>query len=218
MKLVVTSDTHGCFPNIPTCDIVIIAGDMFPGKYDRDIEAQSRWYDKKLKPWIEALPCRYVVIVPGNHDYYWEKIFEEVNDPIPNINSKEIVLCNCGVELMGLKIYGTPNIPPPLRNFAFSQTEQELKATFKQIPNHIDILISHAAPYGVGGLGEMEDGDIGCKELTEAIADKKIRYLFCGHIHNGNHEKVEWQGKILYNVSYCDNNKEPKYDVLEIEL
>lgn len=99
MKLIVTSDIHGYFPEIPPCDIVIIAGDMFPHEYDRDFRKQSEWYQAELKPWIESLPCRYVVLVPGNHDYYWEEVFDEVNDVTPNVNIKEIMLCNCGVEL-----------------------------------------------------------------------------------------------------------------------
>lgn len=119
---------------------------------------------------------------------------------------------------MGLKIYGTPNIPPPHHNFAFCQSPEELKRTFSEIPDNIDILISHGSPYGVGDLGLIDEGDVGCKELTEAIADKNIRYVFCGHIHSGNHGRVEWRGKTLYNVSYCDDNKKPKYNVLEIEI
>lgn len=52
----------------------------------------------------------------------------------------------------------------------------------------------------------------------------KPRYLFCGHIHTGDHEPLttahdDGSSTVCYNVSRLDENYEIAYDprVLEIE-
>lgn len=225
MKLVVTSDIHGHFPEIPSCDMVIIGGDVFPASVPKTYGAQRVWHEEAFLPWIATLHCKHVLFVPGNHDYYWEEIFRPYGDgpgPLPDISQKLIVLCNQGVTLMGLRIYGTPNVPPAISSFAFTRQSDELKHIFSLIPDNLDILISHGVPYGVGQLGVMvKKGTIqdrGMPELTAAILDKKIRYVFCGHVHTGSHERAEWRGKVLYNVSYCDKKKLPAYEILVLEI
>ena len=82
-----------------------------------------------------------------------------------------------------------------------------------------DILIAHAAPFEIGGLAGVEDGlDVGSPELTAALESRKIRYVFCGHIHQGNHKRVKWRGMTLYNVSRCNNMKEVAYPLLTLEI
>ncbi len=225
MKLVVTSDIHGYFPEIIPCDMVIVGGDVFPASVPKTYDAQREWHEVVFMRWVDALPCQHVILVPGNHDYYWDEVFKEYGDgpgPIPDISQKLIVLCNQKVELMGLKIYGTPNVPPAISSFAFTRTSSELQNIFSLIPDNLDILIAHGVPYGVGNLGVMlKKGaiqDRGMWELTEAIEKKNIRYVFCGHVHTGSHERAEWRGKILYNVSYCDKKKLPAYEVLTLEI
>lgn len=225
MKLVVTSDLHGYFPEIPPCDMVIVGGDVFPASVPKTVEAQREWHEVVFMRWVSALPCKHVVLVPGNHDYYWDDVFKPYGDgpgPVPDSTQKLIVLCNQGIELMGLTIYGTPNVPPAISCFAFTRTSDELQKIFSLIPDNLDILIAHGVPYGVGHLGVMVKRgtvqDRGMWELTEAIEKKNIRYVFCGHVHTGSHERVEWRGKILYNVSYCDKKKLPAYDVLVLEI
>lgn len=217
MNIVAISDLHGHLPQIPPCDMLLIVGDIFPGEMDKDYFAQADWYMGVFKPWVDASPCQKVVMTFGNHDYFFESLYDDINDLTPNLDQKEIHLVNCGAEIMGLKIYGTPNVQPPLHNLCFSETPEQLKQLFEAIPNDLDILLVHSAPL-LGGLGTGSDGvEMGCQILTDAIADKHIKYVFCGHIHTGNHEKVEWRGKTLYNVSYCGNNKEPKYEPLFLQ-
>lgn len=218
MKLIVTSDLHGHLPHISACDLFIIGGDVFPKEMDRDAEQQERWYFEVFEPWIETVPCKYVVMVPGNHDYYFEKLYKE--NHLRNIATQKLkVLCNNAMKLEGLTLYGTPNTLPPKHNFAFCQDSEALKETFQKIPNQLDILISHAAPYEVGRLAGVEDGlDVGSPELTEALKTRKIKYVFCGHIHHGNHKRVKWNGMQLYNVARCNNQKEVCYPLLTLEI
>lgn len=218
MKFIVTSDIHGHLPNISACDIVIIGGDLFPKEMDRDVYGQEKWYYDCFAPWVASLPCKYVIVVPGNHDYFLESLWK-ANRLTMLSSSKLKLLCNNSMRLDGIHFYGTPNTLPPTRSVAFSQDSDGLSETFRKIPDTCDILIAHAAPYGVGGLAGVEDGlDVGCPELTAALQTRKIRYVFCGHIHNGSHKKVRWNGMTLYNVSRCNNLKEVAYPLLSLEI
>lgn len=218
MKFIVTSDIHGHLPNIGACDIFIIGGDVFPKETDRDVATQERWYYDVFDPWLSALPCRYVILVPGNHDYFFEALYQSKR--LMSLSSPKLkILCNNSMTLDGIRFYGTPNSFPLKKNFAFCQESEALTETFRKIPEKFDVLIAHAAPYEIGRLAGVEDGlDVGCKELTEALKSRKIKYVFCGHIHNGNHKKVKWNGMTLYNVSRCNNLKEVAYPLLSLDL
>lgn len=218
MKIVATSDIHGHLPHIKPCDLFIIGGDIFPKEMDRNVELQENWYFEVFDPWLADLPCRYVLMVPGNHDYYFEKLYQEKR--LQNLGNQKLkVLCNNAIKLDGLTIYGTPNTLPPKHNFAFCQDSAGLTETFQRIPSQLDILISHMAPFEIGRLAGVEDGlDVGSPELTDALKTRKIKYVFCGHIHHGNHKKVKWNGMTLYNVARCNNQKEACYPLLSLEI
>ena len=71
-------------------------------------------------------------------------------------------------------------------------------------------MLCHAAP-DIGSLGitELTGGskaDFGCKPLKKAIDEfgKNLSYLFCGHIHGGDHNLTEYNGIKMYNVSVLD--------------
>ncbi len=75
----------------------------------------------------------------------------------------------------------------------------------------LDFLLAHSSPFGVNDCGMLGDKseDLGNKEMTEALKDKDIRYIFCRHIHTGNHIMGEWRVKKIVNLSYCKENKIP---------
>ena len=65
--------------------------------------------------------------------------------------------------------------------------------------------------------------EFGSMNLLNAIKSVKPKFVFCGHIHGGNHEKVilkhnDGQETILYNVSIKDEDYKPTFQPLEIEV
>jgi hypothetical protein len=54
--------------------------------------------------------------------------------------------------------------------------------------------------------------------LTEAIIDKRPRFVFCGHIHTGRHGGVDFEGSRIYNVSRVDENYEIAYPPTWVEV
>ena len=213
MKIIAISDLHGHLPKLPEADVVCIVGDITSDGHRKDAAAQWRWYNEVYLFWVEALPARKVITVAGNHDYCFLE-----HSPIST--DKHIYLENSGVTIDGYTFYGTPNTRPPMNNFAFSQKSERLTEIFNQIPDKLDFLLCHAAPFGVNNCGMLGDGsaDIGNAELTEAIKDKDIGYILCGHVHTGNHTMGEWRGKKIANVSYCKESKIPAYEPVIIEL
>ena len=69
-KIVVVSDMHGHLPEVPECDILLIAGDIMLGA---SINTQLVWMEGLIKPWLKEIPAKEVVFVAGNHDTMYER-------------------------------------------------------------------------------------------------------------------------------------------------
>ena len=77
MKVVAFSDNHGYLPKVsefPECDVVCIAGDICPLEVQRDLVESISWFLLTFKPWAESLPCKKVIFVGGNHDFFLHHI------------------------------------------------------------------------------------------------------------------------------------------------
>ena len=91
MKLVVLSDIHGDLPEITTeCDVVCICGDIVPLYYQSSFTKSVEWLKTDFKNWCIDLPCEKVIIIAGNHDFVFERLYVDlVNDTKTNV-SKDI--------------------------------------------------------------------------------------------------------------------------------
>lgn len=222
MKITVLSDFHGVLPVIkePT-DLVLICGDISPFDIQHLKEQMVYWLHNNFKTWIEELPCKKVIMVPGNHDFYFlsRKTRKSRDEFLSIYDDKLICLWNESYtyefEEKKYEIFGTPYCKI-FGNWAFMVTNDKLKEKFSLIPPKIDILLSHDPPYGLGDkmlLPKYDDpGNIGNQELRcrldEFDADELPRYCFFGHIHTGNHEVNKYFNMQYANVSlmdeYCD--------------
>lgn len=139
------------------------------------------------------------------------------DDILDSVNTQNIqqYLTNCiyledsGVELYGVKLYGTP-WQPEFGNWAFNlKRGEECLSKWKNIPNDVDILITHTPPLGHGDL-VCSGIRAGCVELLNTVQQRvQPKYHVFGHIHEGY--GVTSDGKIIYiNASTCDINYIPK--------
>jgi Icc-related predicted phosphoesterase len=169
MRVVVVSDTHDNYPELPEGDLLIHCGDF---SRDGGVEEIER-----AMCWLAEQPHRHKVVVPGNHDRALEG--RSVWDGLEWLGTR--LLVDRLVEIEGLKIYGSP-WTLPWQNFAFQRTEEELREIYARIPEGLDILVTHGPPYGV--LDWTLRGDaIGSIALREAVARTKPRHHVFGHIH-----------------------------------
>jgi Icc-related predicted phosphoesterase len=173
---------------------------------------------------LDKLNCPYY-IVPGNHDLIFDsRRTLNISDISYSINWPENVhiLIDKQIEINGLKIYGTPWVPIISYSWAFEAEHDILQEKFSKIPENLDILITHAPPR-INGCDidyslQTNNGPFGSSELTQAIFEKNPKYVFCGHIHSGTHECVNFNKTKIYNVARVDERYEIAYEPTIIEI
>ena len=229
MKLLATSDLHGHLEELDPsgCDIVIIAGDIAPlkGFTKWNIYDQKKWLQTKFVLWMASYPDTQFVFIPGNHDMSLE--YERTSrirgfDWRIEFPANAHMLYDTGIELLGLKIYGTPWVPIISYSWAFESDHDKLVRKFSKIPDDLDILITHAPPHFANSTVDFSlqtnYGPFGSNELSQALYDKQPKYVFCGHIHSGDHAPFTFNDSTIYNVSRIDENYDVAYEPLIITL
>lgn len=101
--------------------------------------------------------------------------------------------------------------------------EDTLIKKFSEIPNDLDILITHDVPYGISDVLLQTvywntSEHIGNKPLREAILEKKPKWHFSGHLHSTNHDIVQVEGINHANVSLLDEKYNLIYEPLIVEI
>lgn len=253
MKIKAFSDNHGYLPSIEEigeCDVLCICGDIFPLQEQRDYYGSLSWYLGIFYPWVQSLKCKKVIMIAGNHDFFLEHLYEKfVSKPddisskiysyriewtleIPQVkellepkkDSKLIYLIDRGVEVEGIKFYGTPYIQD-LSRWAFYLDNESLKDKFNEIPSNTDVLLTHQPPT-LNNCGLVKQShtfnylnDYGSQILTDVITEKKnIKWVLSGHVHSGEHIPKEINNTNVVNVSIKDEDYKVKYNIFEFEL
>ncbi len=176
MKFVAISDTH-CrhrLLKLPKGDVILHAGDIsYKGKKAEIAD---------FLDWFAALDYKYKIFIGGNHDFFLEKgPGEELLNMIPE---NVIYLCNNGVEIEGIRIWGSP-ITPWFFNWAFNQKRGSKIARFwNLIPPGTDIVMTHGPVYGI--LDTVINGkNAGCLDLFNRLLEIRPKIHLSGHIHEG---------------------------------
>lgn len=206
-KILLTSDLHGSLPKVEPCDILVIAGDVCPIAGGHDLYTQRHWVKDHFEPWLKSVPAKHIVGIAGNHDF----IFEASGDVAYNLPWEYLI--DESIELEGIMFYGTPWVPN-LHNWAFYKSDIDLERIWGELPEGIDVLVSHGPPHRHGDRVKM-GRCVGNRSMLKAIEDKKPAAVVCGHIHEGY--GLYTVGKTdIYNVSYMDERYEPVNAVVEL--
>jgi Icc-related predicted phosphoesterase len=220
MRICAISDMHGNLNfNVQESDILVCAGDILPCNYYSNqefmiIHQQESFIRDELIPWFKKQPVKDIVFIAGNHDW----IFEWNRKIILNFPKNIHYLQDELIEIQGLKIYGTPQ-QPIFCDWAFNRSPERLEMFFNEIPEGLDILISHTAPFKIMDKVDFpnDKGHFGCRILRKKIKEVKPKYVIFGHFH-GEHgmEKIDDMGDITFiNASLLNEayklEKEPIY-------
>lgn len=209
MKIVAVADLHGRLPDIPPCDVLILAGDtapdfIAPGPMRRGIDAdyarvrQWEWLDASFRAWEAKQPAKYIFKTPGNHDWF-QKLPDGLRTRLLIDESATVPDEDTGVDVT---LYGTPWVPP-CGDWNYQAGRSLRQGIFDEIPAAVDILIAHSPAHMVGD--RCHSGDrIGCSELRAAIQRKRPRAVFFGHCHEGYRDGREYRlgDTTLYHCSY----------------
>lgn len=216
------SDLHGILPEIKKeCDVLAICGDILPLDIQTHEYKSKKWLREKFKPWAENLEAKKVLFIAGNHDFLPESEKAWMYQVFLK-DEKVTYLCDDEIEISGIRFYGTPWCKI-FGSWAFMREPEILEKKFSEIPENIDILLTHDAPYGVSDICEEDvwwntHEHIGNLQLRDAILEKKPKYNLHGHLHSSSHlEEILGETKV-YNVSLVGEDYKPHYEIHEIKL
>lgn len=155
----------------------------------------------------------------GNHDWCGESSFTGGG----NFTS------DAAVETKAGKVWCTP-WSNTFGGWALMKAPAKLVEIYAEIPDDVDILVSHQPPYGYGDTipneyliyqDDKNDPHVGSKELAAAIVRVHPKLVVCGHIHGGFGRYAGcWgneQGIPVYNVSHVDEQYRPVHPVVELD-
>lgn len=222
MRVVVFSDTHCKHRevSVPDGDVVVHAGDACAnGTEEEQIDFLA---------WFSALPHRHRVFVGGNHDAVlmderWRdehagflKAWDAARGGVLYLEGGGAGL-RVGGEI--LLIYGAPWRPRPdswtpgatmrpgKRTSAFGVRESEVAALWEEIPEELDLLVTHVPPRGVLDEIQTPGGPvrIGCPALSTRLTRmaRPPRLHVFGHAHDPAGTEVAG-GRISCNAAICD--------------
>ena len=196
MKIVCTSDLHGHLPQLPKCDLLLIAGDVCPS-WNHDLSYQFAWLHTRFYEWLRDAPARKIILVWGNHDL----IAEQEPGQLQRLNQVCTILTDELHVWEGLRIYG---LPWQLRFFdwAFNLDEPELSEKYARIPE-CDIIVSHGPPAYMRVGTTVSGVEAGSEAFLRRIDQIQPSLVVCGHIHEGAGAWVRYP-TVIANVSHLD--------------
>jgi Icc-related predicted phosphoesterase len=207
-RIVCLSDTHnrqGTF-DVPDGDVLIHAGDLTGRGTLPEVHAAIAW--------LEGMPHRDKIVISGNHDF----LFERENALARSLMTKLTYLEDSEVTVQGLRIWGSP-WQPWFHDWAFNLPRgRPLREKWEQIPEGLDVLVTHGPPMGMLGLAFTGE-DVGDEELRDrlaAMAEPPRLHVF-GHIHEG-YGVVRTPGTTYVNASICDVGYRAVNPAVVIEL
>ena len=175
MNLTIIADTHGIHDEIilKPGTMLIHAGDITEYGTEEEFTDFLMWFSKQ--------PFKYKIFIAGNHDLFLEECTATKRKRL--IPKDIIYLQNSGVEIEGLKIWGSP-VSPYFLGMAFNvRSGNDIRKIWKKIPHDTDILITHGPPKG------MLDDNFGCEELAHALTIINPKIHCFGHVHGCNGRK-----------------------------
>lgn len=210
MKICCISDMHGYLPDIPDCDLLLIAGDIVPITHHEPAMSEH-WMKTKLKKWLSSLSERMkVVAVCGNHDF----IFQDCPRLVPALDWT--YLQDSGTEFEGLNIWGSP-WQPYFYDWAFNLYEPDLMEKWALIPENTDILLLHGPPHGYGDWSVYDKVHTGSPSLLQKIEEIKPKLVVYGHIHSG-YGVYNIGDTVLVNASHVTEKYKPENSPIVVEI
>lgn len=174
MKFITISDTHSQHAqlSLPEGDAIIHAGDLSKRGTAQQVHDFLQWFS--------GLDYKYRIFIAGNHDFLFERLSSsQVNALLPE---NVIYLNDSGIEIEGIKIWGSP-VQPWFHDWAFNrQRGADIKKHWDLIPDDTTILITHGPAKGI--LDRTVYGqEVGCADLLDAVDRVRPAFHICGHIH-----------------------------------
>lgn len=185
MKILHLSDTHGRhreLTDMPPADVLVHSGDFTLAGGDEEA--------LDFIEWLCDLPYRHKVFIAGNHD---DNMLDASLEGLPD---DVHYLCDNSIVIDGITIYGTPMF------VGFFDGELREIEHYEQIPDTVDVLITHRPPLGI--MDTLEDKiHYGSSVLLDKVSIIKPMLHLFGHVHDAYGTK-EWKGITFSNAGLTD--------------
>lgn len=204
LKIIAISDVHHQHRNLtlPPGDVLVCAGDMLKrGTYDELVQ---------LMDWMSPLNYTHKIIIPGNHDWVFEKEPDRAKKLCSDAGA--ILLNDSGCSIDGVKFWGSP-VTPWFYDWAFNRARNVPEAAYRGvglikdhwdlIPDDTDVLITHGPPYDILDHTLSQQG-LGCVDLRHAVLRVNPKVHIFGHIHYCGGQSLTDGATTYYNVAVCD--------------
>ena len=220
IRFVCLSDTHSqpLSPSIPPGDVLLFAGDFSNRGSPASISA--------FNSLLQSLPHTHKIVIAGNHDHSldptcWSSVKSISPYQYENTEPKKVTagvyLENQGCEVFGYRIWGTPWIRS-IRPGAFTvSTENELEPHYSQIPDSVDILLTHCPAHSI--LDTNSEGKSqGSTALLRLLHRLRPRVHVFGHIHESYGQYHPPDSWLSLNASTCSVKYEARNPPLVFDL
>jgi len=193
LQIVLLSDMHELHRevDVPDGDILLCAGDWT--MFSRSLRSIVDFND-----WLGELPHKHKLCVAGNHETYLQ-----TTPTNRSLLTNAVLLMNEGVEIEGLRIWGSPVTPV---GPAFSmRSAEERRRLYAAIPANTDILITHGPPRGILDRAPGSNFHSGDQELLDAVNRVRAKLHVFGHVH-GAHGLFATRETLFANVALLGPN------------
>ena len=94
------------------------------------------------------------------------------------------MLINSSKKINGIKFFGSPFILERRKGFSFQRSEEDLEKIWKEVPDDVDVLVTHGPVFGIGDLSDCTyTGSISLGYHVYRRIFPKFHVF--GHIHEG---------------------------------
>ena len=180
MQILALSDTHTMHHKVDLGDLSKIDCIVHTGDFSNGDELST----DNFLCWFSDLPVKHKILVAGNHDKYVMHYNDKfkIKTAVLGIT----YLQDSGVEIEGIKFYGTPWVNK-FYNWAFMCYEKDLSKIYKLIPKDTQVLLSHGPAQGyLDFVPRTGGGHVGSLALRNKVKKlKQLKYHIFGHIHCG---------------------------------
>ena len=184
MKIWHISDTHSYHGllNIPEgIDMLIHSGDIANSKVGPISNNECR----DAIEWLKGIDIPHKILIAGNHDVAFERGMIKKEE----LAQKGITyLFNEEITIEGFKIWGSPYTPSFGEGWAYNRRRDKLHDLWNEIPEDVDIIITHGPPKGILDHSYSPIGSVyercGCQALKSRILKLNAKLVCFGHIHN----------------------------------
>ena len=195
---------------VPDGDILVHAGDLtnFFQPLTKSMEML-----KDVNDWLGEMPHRHKIVIAGNHDM----VFQEEPKKAKTLLTNAHYLENSGIELEGIRFWGSPVTPVQEMAFSLPKTISS-REIWKHVPEDINVLVTHGPPYGIRDQNSVDGYHHGCSNLLQTLMRIQPQIHIFGHIHNGYGRESNRNGNWFLNCSAVNAKRELANPPVVIDL